>query len=78
MTADVAADTSRIPPIHAQIKASMKPTDMRIALLIDCDNVSHNAIEGVLSELAKHGTVNVRHAHGDWKSNNLRNQAKIS
>jgi len=49
----------------------MKPTDMRIALLIDCDNVSHNAIEGVLSELAKHGTVNVRHAHGDWKSNNL-------
>jgi uncharacterized protein (TIGR00288 family) len=44
---------------------------MRIALLIDCDNVSHNAIEGVLSELAKHGTVNVRHAHGDWKSNQL-------
>jgi len=49
----------------------MKPNDMRIALLIDCDNVSHNAIEGVLSELAKHGTVNVRHAHGDWKSNQL-------
>lgn len=24
-----------------------------------------------LSELAKNGTVNVRHAHGDWKSNNL-------
>lgn len=50
---------------------SMKPSDMRIALLIDCDNVSHNAVEGVLSELAKHGTVNVRHAHGDWKSNHL-------
>jgi uncharacterized protein (TIGR00288 family) len=49
----------------------MKPSDMRIALLIDCDNVSHTAIEGVLSELAKHGTVNVRHAHGDWKSNHL-------
>lgn len=40
----------------------------RIALLIDCDNVSHNAIEGVLEELAKYGMVNVRHAHGDWKS----------
>ena len=25
----------------------------RIALLIDCDNVSHEAIEGVLEELAK-------------------------
>lgn len=43
----------------------------RIALLIDCDNVSHNAIEGVLEELAKYGMVNVRHAHGDWKSDGL-------
>ena len=43
----------------------------RIALLIDCDNVSHTSIEGVLEELAKHGTVNVRHAHGDWKSASL-------
>ena len=43
----------------------------RVALLIDCDNVSHNAIEGVLEELAKHGTVNVRHAHGDWNNPSL-------
>jgi uncharacterized protein (TIGR00288 family) len=43
----------------------------RIALLIDCDNVSHTAIEGVLEELAKHGIVNVRHAHGDWNSPSL-------
>ncbi|HEX4938661.1 MAG TPA: NYN domain-containing protein, partial [Candidatus Kapabacteria bacterium] len=43
----------------------------RIALLIDCDNVSHNAIEGVLEELAKNGMVNVRHAHGDWKNPSL-------
>ena len=43
----------------------------RIALLIDCDNVSHNSIEGVLDEIAKHGKVTVRHAHGDWKSEHL-------
>ena len=43
----------------------------RIALLIDCDNVSHNSIEGVLEELAKYGTVNVRHAHGDWNNQGL-------
>lgn len=43
----------------------------RIALLIDCDNVSHKSIEGVLEELAKHGTVNVRHAHGDWNNPSL-------
>jgi len=43
----------------------------RIALLIDCDNVSHNSIEGVLEELAKYGTVNIRHAHGDWNNQSL-------
>jgi len=43
----------------------------KIALLIDCDNVSHNSIEGVLEELAKYGMVNVRHAHGDWNSPSL-------
>jgi len=43
----------------------------RIALLIDCDNVSHNSIEAVLEELAKDGLVNVRHAHGDWNRRNL-------
>ncbi|HBO4309875.1 TPA: NYN domain-containing protein [Pseudomonas aeruginosa] len=43
----------------------------RIALLIDCDNVSHNAVEGVLEDLAKYGMVNVRHAHGDWKRDEL-------
>ena len=43
----------------------------RIALLIDCDNVSHNSIEGVLEELAKYGAVNVRHAHGDWNNQSL-------
>lgn len=43
----------------------------KIALLIDCDNVTHNAIEGVLEELASHGTVNVRHAHGDWNNPSL-------
>lgn len=46
-------------------------TNTRIALLIDCDNVSYKSIEGVLEELAKYGTVNVRHAHGDWKSSHL-------
>lgn len=47
------------------------PEHKRIALLIDCDNVSHNSIEGVLEELAKHGVANIRHAHGDWKNEHL-------
>lgn len=46
-------------------------TKSRIALLIDCDNVSHASVDGVLEELAKYGVVNVRHAHGDWNSPSL-------
>ncbi|MCB1604454.1 MAG: NYN domain-containing protein [Gammaproteobacteria bacterium] len=42
--------------------------ERRIALLIDCDNVSHKAIDGVMSELAKYGVVNIRKAYGNWKS----------
>lgn len=53
------------------------PEAKKIALLIDCDNVSHDAIEGVLEELAKHGTVNVRHAHGDWNSPSLSGWVKV-
>jgi uncharacterized protein (TIGR00288 family) len=51
-------------------------TTRRIALLIDCDNVSHEAIESVLEELAKYGSVNVRHAHGDWNSQSLKGWAE--
>jgi uncharacterized protein (TIGR00288 family) len=50
-------------------------SNRRIALLIDCDNVSHDAIESVLEELAKYGSVNVRHAHGDWNSPSLQGWA---
>jgi len=39
-----------------------------IALLIDCDNASSAAIEGVLNELAKYGVVNIRRAYGNWKN----------
>jgi uncharacterized protein (TIGR00288 family) len=44
------------------------PQDRKIALLIDCDNVSHKSIEGVIDELSKYGKVNIRHAYGNWKS----------
>lgn len=46
-------------------------SECRIALLIDCDNVSHQAIGGVIDELSKYGKVNIRRAYGDWKQGNL-------
>jgi len=40
---------------------------MNIALLIDCENARAVAIDGILSELAGKGTINIRRAYGDWK-----------
>ena len=48
------------------------PQDNKIALLIDCDNVSHKSIEGVVDELSKYGKVNIRHAYGNWKSEQMK------
>jgi len=48
------------------------PQDHKIALLIDCDNVSHKSIEVVIDELSKYGKVNIRHAYGNWKSDSLK------
>lgn len=44
----------------------------KIALLIDCDNVSHRSIEGVIDELSKYGKVNIRQAYGNWKSESMK------
>lgn len=57
--------------VEIEIQKQNMKTNTRIALLIDCDNVSSSSIEGVLEELAKYGTVNVRHAHGDWNNPHL-------
>lgn len=47
------------------------PASRHIALLIDADNVSHSKIAGILSELSKYGTPNIRRAYGDWASKQL-------
>ena len=47
--------------------------DDHIALFIDCDNISHRAIEGIIGELSKYGVVNIRLAYGNWTKDNLKN-----
>jgi len=44
-----------------------------IALFIDSDNISYHAIEGIINELSKYGTVNIRQAYGNWSKENLKN-----
>jgi hypothetical protein len=42
-------------------------TQENIALLIDADNASPDALDAVLTVLAELGTVNVRRAYGNWE-----------
>jgi len=43
----------------------------KIALFIDCENISHKHIEIIIEELASYGEVNIRRAYGDWKNPTL-------
>lgn len=43
----------------------------RVAVLIDCDNISWQLGGAVLAEAAKTGTVGVKRGYGDWSSSYL-------
>ena len=44
----------------------------RLAVLIDADNAQPSIIEGLLSEIAKYGTANVKRIYGDWTGSHLK------
>ena len=43
----------------------------RIAVLIDCDNVSSSHAAAVMEELARYGTPTIKRAYGDWTTGRL-------
>ncbi len=47
-------------------------SNKNIALLIDCDNVSHAHISKIIAELSKYGTANIRRAYGDWSASGIK------
>ena len=44
----------------------------RVAVLMDCDNISHQWTRQILAETAKHGTLSIRRGYGDWTSTHLK------
>lgn len=40
--------------------------EMRIAVLIDADNVPYNNIKGIMEEIAKYGTPTIKRIYADW------------
>ncbi|MFX0537246.1 NYN domain-containing protein [Ornithinimicrobium sp. Y1847] len=49
----------------------MDSSSTRIAVLIDCDNVSAKHAQAVLEELATYGSPTVKRAYGDWTTTQL-------
>jgi uncharacterized protein (TIGR00288 family) len=50
----------------------MTDETVRVAVLIDCDNISHQWTRQILGETAKHGTLSIRRGYGDWASSHLK------
>ena len=50
---------------------SVKETD-KLAVLIDADNAQPSTVEGLLAEIAKFGTANVKRIYGNWTDEKLR------
>lgn len=52
----------------------MEPTtpQRRFAVLIDADNVSASALEGLIAEIANYGVAQVKRIYGDWTLPNLK------
>jgi len=40
--------------------------DLRLAVLIDADNIPHGNVKGMLEEIAKYGTPTFKRIYGDW------------
>ena len=50
-----------------------QPEDQRsrVAVLIDCDNISYRLASSIIAETSVHGTLSIKRAYGDWGSPNL-------
>jgi len=40
--------------------------DIRLAVLIDADNIPHHSVKDILEEIAKYGTPTFKRIYGDW------------
>lgn len=47
------------------------PKDLRLAVLIDADNIPYRIIKGILEEVAKYGTPTFKRIYGDWTNPHL-------
>ena len=41
-------------------------SNLRLAVLIDADNVPHSNVKGMMEEIARYGTPTLKRIYGDW------------
>jgi hypothetical protein len=51
----------------------MTDETVRVAVLIVCDNISHQWSRAILDEVARHGTLGIKRGYGDWTNSHLKN-----
>ncbi len=49
----------------------------KLAVLIDADNAQPGIVDGLLAEVAKYGTANVKRIYGDWTSPQLKRWKEV-
>ncbi|MFZ5351097.1 MAG: NYN domain-containing protein [Bacillota bacterium] len=49
----------------------IEATDMKLAVLIDAENVPYKNIKGILEEVAKYGTPTIKRIYADWTNSTL-------
>lgn len=45
----------------------------KIALLIDCDNISFKSVEKIIAEIEEFGDIIIKRAYGNWRNDSLKN-----
>ena len=51
--------------------------ELRLAVLIDADNVPHDRINGMMKEIARYGTPTIKRIYGDWTKPDLKGWKNI-
>ena len=49
----------------------------KLAVLIDADNAQPSIVDGLLAEVAKYGTANVKRIYGDWTLSGLKGWKEV-
>jgi cold shock CspA family protein/predicted nuclease of predicted toxin-antitoxin system len=52
-------------------------TELKFAVLIDGDNVQPSLLGEILSEISKHGTINIKRIYGDWTESNMKSWKEL-